>query len=581
MTKPIISIVSGTYNRLQHLQTMINSARLALPAGVPHEFVIVDGGSDDGTLNYLRQQPDAVLIEHGELRGAIPAFCDGARAARGDYVVMANDDITFGAFSIAAAMAYMEDRPRCGGVAFADNRPNRFKSAQMYGTEIMPAIMPNGETTVVTYAQVGMFRKWLGDAVGWWGDRDPVMSKSPTYGGDNYLSACIWAAGYSIDDVPGVHVTDHIPRDNLRQINFDKQTAVDNGGAGAPYYERFPQGPQLQAEPQITPPGDAPQRRLRILYLPIYEAGHPLQRRTKRGLRLALRRRGYVYEIDYLNSGIDLESAVKAWQPDLLISQFQDATNVTPDRLAYLRTLCPHMVVVNWHGDARGLEEPAYLELLRYVDLQLVVNAAPLEMYEGLGIKAAYWQIGYEQARGELPDVPKYDIVYLANAYMESRHQLGKFLKGLPYKVGLYGAGWEDGDGECLYDFATAKALHLNSKIVIGDAFPGTTAFVSNRFIQTLGDGGGLLLHESMPNLKQFTGFEDGKHYVAWEDLDDLGDKIAYWLERVKGRAAHRGRIRKAGRVVVEKEYTFDALVYRLITELLPLIERGTEREPA
>jgi len=578
VAKITLSIVSGTYNRLRHLQTMIDSARLALPSGLAYEFVIVDGGSTDGTLDYLRQQPDVFLLEHGELRGAIPAFCDGARAARGDYVVMANDDITFGAFSIAAALAHLEDHPYTGGVAFADNRPTRLKTGNQYGTEIMAARLPDGGQTVVTYAQVGMFRAWLGHDVGWWGDRDPVMGRSPTYGGDNYLSARLWEMGYSIDTVPGVQVTDHIPRDNLRQINIDKQKVIDHSPEGQPYRNRFPEGPLIAVEPSTPNPQ---RRRLRILYLPIYEAGHPRQRQTKRGLRLALKRYGHVYEIDYMNSGIDLASAVKAWQPDLLIAQMQDATHITPDRLAYLRQMCPHMTVVNWHGDARGLEETGYLDLLKFVDLQLVVNARPMSLYNSLGITAAYWQIGYEKPKGPLSDVPKYDIVYLANAYNESRQELGAFLRGLPYTVGLYGAGWPDADGECLYDFATAKALHLNSKLVIGDTFPGCEGFVSNRFIQTLGDGGGLLLHQHSPGLDDWTPFRDGTHYIAWTDLDDLREKIDYWLAREKGRAAHRGRIRKAGRLVVEKNYTFEALTRQLFVELLPMIERGVEREPA
>lgn len=578
MPNPVISVVSGTYNRRDYLQKMMLSAELAMPAGVSYEFVIVDGGSTDGTLDFLRGRPNTTVIEHGELRGAIPAFCDGARASLGDYVVLANDDITFGPFSIAAALAYLEDHPRCGGVAFADNRPTRFKSNQQYATEGMPAIMPDGAQTFVTYAQVGMFRAWLGHKVGWWGDSDDVMKAARTYGGDNFLSARIWEEGYTVDPVPGVQVTDHIVPDVLRETNT-RQNQPGMHPDSAAFRRRFPNGPQMAAEPSTPNPQ---QRRLRMLYLPIYEAGHPLQHRTKRGLRLALKKYGHVYEIDYLNSGIDLANAVKAWQPDLLISQFQDASNVTPDRLAYLRQLCPHMRVINWHGDARGLEEPIYLDLLRYVDLQLVVNAAPLELYRERGITAAYWQIGYEKPQTRsLPDVPEYDIVYLANAYMESRHELGRFLRSLPYTVGLYGAGWPDGDGECLYDFATACAIHRNAKLVVGDAFPGTLGFVSNRFIQTLGDGGGMLLHQAVPELEQWTGFVDGKHYVAWDDLDDLREKIDHWLAREKGRAAHRGRIRKAGRVKVEKEYTFKALVRQLFVELLPLMEKGAVHEPA
>src|SRR3990172_8201697 len=90
---PLISIVTGTYNRLKHLQSMVESVRLSVGVGIPYEIVVVDGGSKDGTLNWCRLQKDIVLIEHGELLGAVKAFNDGARAAKGTYVILANDDI--------------------------------------------------------------------------------------------------------------------------------------------------------------------------------------------------------------------------------------------------------------------------------------------------------------------------------------------------------------------------------------------------------------------------------------------------------------------------------------------------------
>ena len=73
-----VSIVSGTFNRLPYLKRMIESGRKAMrPAGHVHafegvtwEFVIVDGGSTDGTLDWLRSQADVRVIEHGRLLGA-------------------------------------------------------------------------------------------------------------------------------------------------------------------------------------------------------------------------------------------------------------------------------------------------------------------------------------------------------------------------------------------------------------------------------------------------------------------------------------------------------------------------------
>lgn len=558
-----LSIVSGTYNRLPFLQGMVNSARLALPAGINYEFVIVDAGSDDGSLEWMREQPDMRIIEHGEKRGAIKAFCDGANAARGEYVLMANDDVSFHPYSITRALRHLEDTPTCGAVAFADNRPVP-GYVDAYKTQIVGAVAPNGQSTVVTYAQVGLFRRWLGDQIGWWGATDPVMGLARTYGGDNFLSARVWELGYSVDPVDHVMVTDHIPLDQMRVENTTYTGEVHPDSMK--YMERFPRGPVIAPKPIM----DNPQtRQLRILYLPIYEPGWEVQHQTKRGLRLALKKIGLVYEVDYLNTDADVENAVKAWQPDLLLSQLQDATNVTPDRLAYWRKLAPGMLVVNWHGDARGHDEEDYLRLMRHVDLQLVVNAAALPMYEKHGIRAAYWQIGYEVPGADLPDVPKYDVVFLGNCYNDERRALETVLRANGYHAGLYGSGWQQSDGNTLYDFATGEALYKSAKAAIGDTFPGQRAFVSNRMFQALA-AGAFLLQQEAPDLEQYTGLRDGVHYVSWTDLDDLNVKMHYWLDNKQARK--RKKVAKTGQQYVRDNFSFDAQVRKLFTELLPLI---------
>jgi len=567
-----LSIVSGTYNRLDFLRNMVNSARLALPAGISYEFVIVDAGSDDGSLEWLHEQPDIHTIEHGEKRGAIAAFCDGAKAATGDYVVMANDDVTFMPHSITRAIAYMEDTPECGAVAFKDDRPVR-GYAEGFKTQIMAAVMPNGKGTVVTYAQVGLFRRWLGDAVGWWGADDDIMGRAWTYGGDNYLSARIWEHGYSVDEVNGCAVKDHIPQDQLRQEN----TAGGEGLGGHPdsarYHERYPKGPHIAAHPTIE---NEQARQLRILYLPIYEPGHEHQRSSKRGLRQALKKVGLVYEIDYLGGAVDVAQVVKAWQPDLMLCQLQDATNVPPQTLAFWRTLAPQMLLVNWHGDARGLLEPEYINLLRHVDLQLVVNAAPLDEYKRLGIQAAYWQIGWEEAEYAPPDVPAHDVVFLGNCYGEPRRELERVLRSNGHNVGLYGSGWDVVDGNTLYDFAAGKALYQKASVAISDTFPGQRAFVSNRLFQALA-AGAFVLQQQAPDLQEFTGLKDGVHYVAWTDPDDLQAKLHEWLDKDKAR--RRKQIARNGKRYVTKNYSFDAQVAKLFNDLLPMLE--ADREPA
>src|SRR5690606_2504691 len=104
----------------------------------------------------------------------------------------------------------------------------------------MSALTPQGQHIHVPYAQVGLFRRWLGNMCGWWGADDPAF-KSHTYGGDNYLTARILEYGYSVDAVDGVRVKDIVARDGLRQHNVAKEQETTGRGGG--YYARFPTPP--------------------------------------------------------------------------------------------------------------------------------------------------------------------------------------------------------------------------------------------------------------------------------------------------------------------------------------------------
>jgi tetratricopeptide (TPR) repeat protein len=61
---------------------------------VNYEVIVVDGGSTDGTKEFLSAQPDNVKVIFDEkLEGAVKAFNKGLRAAQGEYVCWLNDDI--------------------------------------------------------------------------------------------------------------------------------------------------------------------------------------------------------------------------------------------------------------------------------------------------------------------------------------------------------------------------------------------------------------------------------------------------------------------------------------------------------
>lgn len=569
----LISLVSGTFNRLPLLQKMITSARASLPPGIPLEIIIVDGGSTDGTIEWCQSQPDVTLIQHGELRGAIPAFTDGAKAARGKYVLLSNDDVQFRGDSILCAMLHLEQHARCGAVAFADNRPGAGK----VGYRVMPmGALRNGKPVSVNYAQVGMFRRWLGNEVGWWGADDPTFP-ARTYAGDNYLSSGIWERGYTVDAVAGVEVDDMVADDELRKINGSHMQDGNHLDSQA-YFARYPHGANIPDAPLLPNPDS---ERLRILYLPVYEPGYPVQKEQKRGLRDALAQRAWVNEIDFLSippgdllGTIGL--AIRTFQPHMILSQIQAPAPMTPALVRMLRHDAPSVVWVNWNGDVYpgGLTSPDMLDICRWFDLQLTVNASVLPVYAENGIAAAYWQIGFEEPPGEYPPALRHDVVFLANAYEPQRAALEEVLYKMVVNdlvdVGLYGSGWKAPLGFTLYDFAAGAGIYSNAKIAIGDNQFGMRGFVSNRMFQAMAAGNCLYLQQHVPGLEELTGLVHGVHYIAWTDADDLREKIKYFLANKD----ERQRIADAGTAFVREHHSFTARVDELFKSLLPLAKR-------
>jgi len=89
----MISLCIPTYNRLPDLKRCLNSI-IGKFDGYPYEVIIADGGSKDGTIEYVKELNDdhVKLIEQGKLTGITKAYNESFRIADGDYIYIGNDD---------------------------------------------------------------------------------------------------------------------------------------------------------------------------------------------------------------------------------------------------------------------------------------------------------------------------------------------------------------------------------------------------------------------------------------------------------------------------------------------------------
>lgn len=279
---------------------------------------------------------------------------------------------------------------------------------------------------------------------------------------------------------------------------------------------------------------------MRTVYLPIHVPGtyHDRSVANKRGLYNALAQYGETVEIDFCAIAPDMlpqviDDQLMKFQPDLLWLQFGAANAETAPMVADWRRKHPDMAVVNWNGDYSPdilLSEPM-LAFLRHVDLQLVANGGVLEGYKEAGIHAAFCAHAYEFPASELPDVPAYDVVFLANSYNEKRRALYDMLRALPYNVGVYGTGWPQAEGECNYDFAYGEALYRKAKIAIShNQFPDSPGYMSDRPFQVMGAGGAMLVQERVIDLNKLTGINVAQHHASFDFLSQLPDLIDFLL---------------------------------------------------
>ena len=91
-TTPTISICIPTYNRLDYLQQTLENI-FSTFSEISHEVIVVDGGSNDGTQQYLRAlhtDKQIVHIQENNIQGAARATATAYAAATGKYIIKRN-----------------------------------------------------------------------------------------------------------------------------------------------------------------------------------------------------------------------------------------------------------------------------------------------------------------------------------------------------------------------------------------------------------------------------------------------------------------------------------------------------------
>jgi glycosyltransferase involved in cell wall biosynthesis len=107
MTQPLVSIITPSYQQGQFIQQTIDSV---LGQTYPHlEYIVMDGGSQDGTVDILKRYTDPRMTWTSEKDGGqTNAINKGWHRSKGDILAWLNSDDVYFPDTVASAVAYLE-----------------------------------------------------------------------------------------------------------------------------------------------------------------------------------------------------------------------------------------------------------------------------------------------------------------------------------------------------------------------------------------------------------------------------------------------------------------------------------------
>jgi len=201
---PVISIVTGTRNRPNDFRRLVDS----IEAGTTIEWELVVSDASDSPLELEDVATDETwprirIIPERPRLGCTKGYNVAFRAARGEFVLWANDDAILEHGCADNAVQFMRDHPEIGmgAIPYAEPRRPRYQVNSYFG---------------MIYGNFGIVRRECGEQVGWFDEEFPM------YGNDNSFAFRVLLAGKGILEVPNARMF-HFATDDAHRAENNNQ----------------------------------------------------------------------------------------------------------------------------------------------------------------------------------------------------------------------------------------------------------------------------------------------------------------------------------------------------------------------
>jgi len=194
--------------------------------------------------------------------------------------------------------------------------------------------------------------------------------------------------------------------------------------------------------------------------------------------------------------------------------------------------------IINWTGDVRHPLPQHYIDTGKHIFLSLFTNDNDVEEMRSYGINTDFLQVGFDENAFTPNGTINYtypQIVFLGSNYSSAanfpltkyRAEMVEALRAeFGSNFGVYGTGWPFSNGY-LHHYHEEATAYRSCKIAINLSHFEYSRYSSDRLFRIMGSGAFCLSH-NYPNIEK--DFKIGEELVVWYNIEDLINKIKYYL---------------------------------------------------